>query len=125
MMNKIGDLHKQPFFWVFLDQAVFSGYSFLLTIVAAHFLGVEIFGIFASLFVAIYFVISINSAIVVMPFQVLLPSIDDKRAYFSFLFCLLLLVIIILLSLGYLINELSWNPYRIPESLFRNFAYNS
>lgn len=122
MRARVKEIVKSPYFWVLSDQGIYSAYSFLSTLFAARFLGVEDFGLYASLFIAIYFILSITNALVVMPFQVLLPDIEDRSGYISFLLLSLILIISILLSIGYLLNQYPANPFQIPSDLFINFA---
>ena len=72
---------------VLLDQAVFSGGSFLITIILARFvLSPFNFGIFSSFTLFNYAVVSLLNSIIVQPFQVSLEKMEDKKSYISFNF---------------------------------------
>lgn len=68
------------------DQAVFSGTSFLVTIMLARSLTVEDFGVYAGLVLVLYLLSSLISAFIVQPLQVSLPSVENKPAYLAFTF---------------------------------------
>ncbi|TVQ67112.1 MAG: hypothetical protein EA360_03260 [Balneolaceae bacterium] len=71
---------------ILLDQAVFSGTSFLVTILLARTLSLEDFGVYAGLVLVLYLITSLISAFVVQPLQVNLPSSFYKIDYLSFTF---------------------------------------
>jgi len=81
---------------VLADQAVFSGSSFLMTIMMARILGPYEFGIFATIILFIYLLINILNSIVIQPLQVSLASISNKSSYISFSFWLQLALVIFL-----------------------------
>ncbi len=68
------------------DQAIFSGTSFLVTIMLARNLTVEEFGWYAGFVLVLYLFTSLISAFVVQPLQVSLPSAADKNGYLTFTF---------------------------------------
>jgi O-antigen/teichoic acid export membrane protein len=86
---------------VLLDQAVFSGGSFLITIILARFvLNPFDFGIFSSLTLFNYALISLLNSVIVQPFQVSLEKVKDKNNYVSFSFwSQLILVVLVVLGL--------------------------
>lgn len=69
---------------VLADQAVFSGTSFILTILTARILSIEDFGLFAGYLLGIYLFISGIAAFVVQPFQVYIGKSNQKKFYVSF-----------------------------------------
>lgn len=71
-----------------LDQAIFSGTSFLVTIMLARMLPVEDFGIYAGLVLIFYLITSLISAFVAQPLQVSLAATQDTRSYLAFTFWL-------------------------------------
>lgn len=72
---------------VLLDQAVFSGGSFLITIILARFiLSPFDFGIFSSFTLFNYAVVSLLNSVIIQPFQVSLEKMEDKKSYISFNF---------------------------------------
>lgn len=68
------------------DQAIFSGTSFLVTILLARSLTVEDFGLYAGLVLVLYLITSLISAFVAQPLQVSLPAVENKPAYLAFTF---------------------------------------
>ena len=81
---------------VLADQAVFSGGSFLITILLARVLGADNFGMYASLTLFNYSVISVLNALVINPLQVSLERIDHKGSYLSFNFWSQITLVLIL-----------------------------
>lgn len=72
---------------VLLDQAVFSGGSFLITIILARFVLTTFnFGIFSSFTLFNYAVVSLLNSVIIQPFQVSLEKMEDKKSYISFNF---------------------------------------
>lgn len=71
---------------VLLDQILFSGTSFLITLVIARLLNVESFGLFSSFVLIIYLTVGGIAAFVSQPFQVLQSKIIDLNQYVSFAF---------------------------------------
>jgi O-antigen/teichoic acid export membrane protein len=69
-----------------MDQAVFSGGSFLLSILLARGLGVGAFGQFSGLLLGLYLAASICSALVVQPFQVQSGGNASQPSYLAFTF---------------------------------------
>lgn len=81
-------LHRKKTGMLLLDQAIFSGTSFLVTIMLARILTVENFGIYAGLILVLYLISSLISAFVSQPLQVSLAGIQNKRSYLAFTFWL-------------------------------------
>jgi len=79
---------------VLLDQVVFSGNSFITTLLLTRILGLSNFGIYASVILFIHLVISMLNAIIMQPLQVTISSIKDKKSYVSFSFFLLIVSVI-------------------------------
>ena len=73
---------------VMADQAVFSGNSFIATILIARVFGPKDFGIYAAILLFIFLVMSILSSIIVQPLQVTLARVEKKHSYISFSFWL-------------------------------------
>lgn len=71
---------------VILDQLVTSGGSFITTILLARALGIEEFGIYSSVILVMYLLLSISSALIINPFQVLQATHPRIREYISALF---------------------------------------
>ena len=79
---------------VLLDQVVFSGNSFITTLLLTRILDLSNFGIYASVILFIHLVISMLNAIIMQPLQVTISSIKDKKSYVSFSFFLLIVSVI-------------------------------
>ena len=103
---------------VLLDQAIYSGCGFLITLLLIRLLSPLQFGIYASLIIVIYFVVSISSAVVIQPLQVKLSQIKNQKEYTSFAFYLLLLIVLILSILTYII-------FSMQISILKNIATDS
>lgn len=87
-------------FIVLLDQGLFSGGSFITTLLLARILSPFDFGVFSSLLLFNYALISGLNALVIQPFQVSLSKKNDRKSYVFFTFVLqqilLLLVLLVL-----------------------------
>lgn len=81
---------------VLADQAAFSGCGFIVTLMLVRLLSPLEFGMYASLLLFIYFMVSISSAVVIQPLQVTLSKIDKEAEYISFAFFLQLVLILVL-----------------------------
>lgn len=88
---------------VLLDQAIYSGCGFLITLLLIRLLSPLQFGIYASLIIVIYFIVSMSSALVIQPLQVRLSQIKNQKEYISFAFYFLLLIVFILSILTYIL----------------------
>jgi len=88
---------------VLADQAVFSGCGFIITLLLVRLLSPVEFGIYASLLLFIYFMVSISSAVVIQPLQVTLSKIGKDGEYVFFAFCLQLVLILILAIFTFLL----------------------
>lgn len=66
---------------VWLDQLVFSGTSFLTTLVVARALGATAFGQFSSVMLILFLLLGINQALITNPFQVLHARQSNPGAY--------------------------------------------
>ncbi len=71
---------------VLIDQAIFSGISFFLTLMFARVLSINDFGFFSGYILILYFLISSVNAFVVQPFQVGLSKTSHLKSYYSFVF---------------------------------------
>jgi O-antigen/teichoic acid export membrane protein len=69
---------------VVLDQAVFSGTSFVTTLLVARILSIGDFGIWAAYILGLYLILSGVSAFVVQPFQVLVSGQMLRGVYIGF-----------------------------------------
>lgn len=84
---------------VLLDQAVFSGNSFVATALLARFLGIEHFGIFSSVVLAVYLLISMSNALIIQPMQVAYTRFANAKSYLGFTMLAQLMFIALVLLL--------------------------
>ena len=71
---------------VLLDQAVYSGTNFVLTLFLAKQMSINDFGVFSTVVVVTYLALSFMNALLVQPFQVSVTKVLNKRQYYIFLF---------------------------------------
>ena len=88
---------------VLADQAVFSGGSFLITILLARLLTPTDFGIYSSITLFNFGVISILNALVIQPMQVSLEKVINKQSYLGFTFIVQLSALVFILLSSYLL----------------------
>jgi O-antigen/teichoic acid export membrane protein len=88
---------NNPKFIVLLDQALFSGTSFLITILTARMLDMEIFGLYSGYLLGIYLALSGVAAFVIQPFQVLVGQVKKPKQYLTFAFWLQLFGIVLVI----------------------------
>ena len=88
---------------VLADQAVFSGCGFIITLLLVRLLGPTEFGVYASLLLFIYFMVSISSALVIQPLQVTIGKIEKDNEYTSFAFYLQMFLIVLLATITFLL----------------------
>lgn len=84
--------------WVLMDQVVFSGGSFLATVLMARQLDLPDFGVYSSVVLFLYLLLSMSVALITAPFQVLQARESDRRGYYSAL--LLMQILFCLFSAG-------------------------
>jgi O-antigen/teichoic acid export membrane protein len=74
--------------WALGDQAVVSGTNFLTNVMLARFLGLHEFGVFALAWMAVLFVNSLQSALIVAPMMSIGPKQEEKdqAPYFGAVF---------------------------------------
>jgi O-antigen/teichoic acid export membrane protein len=94
------------------DQAVFSGGSFLITVLLARLLSPTDFGIYASITLFNFGVISILNALIIQPLQVSLEKVTDKQSYLGFSFTLQLSSLFILVVCSYLLLNSDFNYFK-------------
>jgi O-antigen/teichoic acid export membrane protein len=89
---------------VLLDQAVFSGNSFIMTALLARFLGIETFGTFSYLILGGYLLMSMSNALIIQPMQVAHSKFTNDKEYKGFTVLLQLLVGVVLIILSLVLN---------------------
>ena len=93
---------------VLLDQAIFSGCGFLITLLIVRILTPINFGVYSSIVLVNYFVLSISNALVIQPFQVYMAQVKQRPEYISFVFYLQLAFVLLLICILVLIAQLEF-----------------
>lgn len=88
-------------FLVLLDQAIYSGTNFVLTLFLAKQLNSTDFGIFSTVVVVTYLALSFMNALLIQPFQVSVSVVSKKKEYFVFLFLGLVVLLIFFIFLAW------------------------
>jgi O-antigen/teichoic acid export membrane protein len=109
-MNFIKKIVLSPSLLVLVDQALFSGTNFLLTLFLAQKLDIKNFGLFSTIVLVTYLVMSITNALIIQPFQVSIAKISKRKEYYVSLFLglvalLLLFMFLVKLLVLFLPNE--------------------
>ncbi|KOY87020.1 hypothetical protein AD998_13490 [bacterium 336/3] len=94
-------LYQNKKWLIVTDQVVFSGTTFLTTLVIARNLDKTSFGVFSGVILVLYFVISMISGLVIQPFQV--SDQKNKETYKSFTFWLEIVCVALLTTILYII----------------------
>jgi len=104
---------------VLIDQAIYSGTNFFLTLFLAKQLNIEDFGLFSTIVVFTFLALSLMNALIIQPFQVSIATVSKRKEYFVFLF----LGLVILL---FFFMFLTWIPalfFKINICLFLNVNF--
>lgn len=103
IMSFVKKILRSPILFVLIDQSIFSGTNFILTLFLAQKLNIQNFGLFSSIVLITYLAMSLSNALLIQPFQVSIPKIQQQKEYYVSLFlglvALLLLFIFIVKSL--------------------------
>jgi O-antigen/teichoic acid export membrane protein len=108
---------------VIADQLVTSGGSFVTTIILARQLGIADFGIYSTIVMVLYLVLSVSTALIVSPYQVLQANSSNPKAYVSalLLWQVVLCGVLTLVSLPLLVLDFTWiesiKPFVYPSLL--------
>jgi O-antigen/teichoic acid export membrane protein len=70
---------------VLIDQAIYSGTNFLLTLFIAKNLKISEFGIYSTLMLFTFLALSLTHALIIEPFQVNVMKLKKRKKYFVFL----------------------------------------
>lgn len=111
-MKTIRKIIVNPSFLALTDQAICSGTNFLLILFLAQRLGIKHFGIYASVLLIAYLIMSVNNAIVIQPFQVFVSKVERRKGYLT---AILIGEVLFLATLAMLLRVMMWF---LPESLF-------
>lgn len=97
-----GRLFK-PAYWVLFDQLLFSGGSFLTTILLARNLNMGSFGTYASVTLVLFLLLGASNALIISPFQVRIARDTNAHRYISVLFIGQVTLTMLLLIIGGLV----------------------
>ncbi|MCU0436408.1 MAG: hypothetical protein MUC49_00735 [Raineya sp.] len=109
-------LYQNKKWLIITDQIVFSGTTFLTTLVIARNLDKTSFGVFSGVVLGLYFIISMVSGLVIQPFQV--SDQKNKETYKSFTFWLEIVCIAFLSIILYVILISTKQSFNISLWLF-------
>lgn len=99
-MNRIKKTLFAPSVLVLIDQVIFSGTNFFLTLFLGKYLDIKNFGVYATILIVTYLMMSIAQAFIVQPFQVLIATVSSQKQYSIFLFFTLLFFLFIFFLLA-------------------------
>lgn len=74
-----------PTLLVLIDQLMYSGSNFMITIFLARLLSVTEFGLFSSVIIYTYLLLSLLSAFLIQPFQIAYATSENKNEYLQFI----------------------------------------
>ncbi len=74
-----------PTLLVLIDQLMYSGSNFMITIFLARLLGITEFGLFSSVIIYTYLLLSLLSAFLIQPFQIAYATSENKNEYLQFI----------------------------------------
>jgi O-antigen/teichoic acid export membrane protein len=94
---------NSPTLLVLFDQFMYSGSNFLITIILARVLSVTEFGLFSSIIIYTYLLLSILSAFLIQPFQIAYPRTENKHEYVQFILYSVLCSFLLLSVVNFLI----------------------
>ncbi|MRX41670.1 hypothetical protein GJU43_20495 [Flavobacterium sp. LC2016-23] len=94
-MHALKSFIARDSFLAFADQVISSGTNFCLTLLLAQKLDIKSFGIYASIVLFLYLLVSITNALVIQPFQVIVVKIENKKQYITTLFLGIVLLLFI------------------------------
>lgn len=92
---------------VLVDQAIFSGNNFISTLLLVRILSPKDFGVYASIILGVYLIISVLSALVIQPFQVNLSRVSSRSSYINFNLVFQLSLVLGVLLIAFLIIKLN------------------
>lgn len=80
---------------VIVDQAIYSGANFCITLFLARQLELSSFGLYSTITILTFLLLSVSNALVIQPFQVSIATIVNSKKYFTFLIVFQWLVLLL------------------------------
>lgn len=102
-MKRILKTINTPTLLVLFDQLLYSGSNFMITIFLARTLSVTEFGLFSSIIIYTYLLISLLSAFLIQPFQISYPKTENKNEYVQFIVYSVLFSFVLIAAVNFLI----------------------
>ena len=96
-MKQLTNIFKSDKFLAILDQSISSGFGFVITIFLARELSASDFGLFSSLILIGFLLISFSNSLIIQPFQVAPQHYKSEPTYIAFLFTTQLIFCFILI----------------------------
>lgn len=93
---------------VLLDQAIYSGGGFWVTILLAKNLSLSDFGLYSTVILISYLLISFTSSIIIQPFQVEISKTDNINTYTTFTLILQIVSVILILLVLFITLQFKW-----------------
>jgi len=88
-------------FLALVDQVISSGTNFCLTLFIAQKLDIKSFGLYSSVLLIMYLLLSVNNALVIQPFQVTIAKTKNREQYITALFFgILILLFFVLIGIA-------------------------
>lgn len=92
-MSSLITILKQNKTLVLIDQLLYSGINFIVTLLVAKLLNISEFGIFSTIVIVLFLLISITNAFVIQPFQVSVFKESNTVSYSNFLLTLQIVLV--------------------------------
>lgn len=92
-MSSLITILKQNKTLVLIDQLLYSGINFIVTLLVAKLLNISEFGIFSTIVIVLFLLISITNAVVIQPFQVSVFKESNTVSYSNFLLTLQIVLV--------------------------------
>lgn len=102
-MKLILKIINAPTLLVLFDQLLYSGSNFMITIFLARLLSVTEFGLFSSIIIYTYLMLSILSAFLMQPFQIAYSKTENKNEYVQFILYSLWVLFLLISIINFLI----------------------
>ena len=105
-----------------VDQIIFSATSFVTTLLLGRILGIEKFGMFTSLILVFYFVLSVGQAVIIQPMQIYMNKTTARNEYKMFLLLISALFAMVIVLFGFILSILDLNVLSLDPQFLKSFA---